>query len=172
MNVIKKSLAVLLAALILASVFSLTAYADEAYSVIASSAQGVFSDTSKSYKAGDEFEVKFYVRADEALSEGKWYVRFDNSALFAAEASLCDTLTSDSNYYIDGPGDAVFQEDYGYISGEFSDDKGFDFTSEKMFFTVKFQVRSEIAENQNVSLDIKTFSGVNKASEKEKYIEK
>ena len=97
MQMFKKSVALVLSVLMLLSMLTvaagMSAFAAETYKVTAKNTQGVFADVSKTYKAGDEFDLNVYLTADQMMSDGQWTVNFDPASLFATSVTCSGPLS-------------------------------------------------------------------------------
>lgn len=157
MKKIYKILSVVLSALILTA--GISVFAAESYSVTAASPQGVFADITKYYKAGDEFDLKVYVKADEPLLNGAVYFRFESSALFVEKLTAGGPLSA-SSPIIAGDDDAEYQEKNGYVACTFSDTNSINYKTENILLTARFKLKSAVSEGQSIKVDFKNLSGI------------
>lgn len=147
----------ILSALILCA--EISAFAAENYSVTAQSPQGVFSDVTKYYKAGDEFELKVYLKTDETLLNGAVYIRFDSNSLFAEKLTAGSPLSASSPITA-GDDDADYQEKNGYVGCNFSDTNGINYKAENILVTARFKLKNSVSENQKIQIDIRSLTGI------------
>ncbi len=157
MRKLYKIMSVILSALILCA--GISVFAAESCSVTAESPQGVFADIKKYYKAGDEFDLKVYVKADEPLLNGALYIRFDSNALFAEKLTAGGPLSA-SSPIIAGDDDAEYQEKNGYVSCTFSDTNSINYKTENILLTARFKLKSAVSEGQSIKVDFITLSGI------------
>ena len=169
MQMFKKSVALVLSILMLLSMFTvalgMSAFAAESYKVTASSPQGLFTDVNKTYKAGDEFDLKFYLKIDQLLCNGNFYIRFDPNALFATSASKGAGLTGDSiSFTAAGADSATYQNSKKCLKINFSCSiDAPDYSTEKVLCTVHFKVKDTISANQSISVDFQSLDGIKDA---------
>ena len=168
MQMFKKSVALVLSILMLLSMLAvaagMSAFAAESYKVTAKSTQGYFTDLDKTYKAGDEFDLKVYLTADQLITDGQIDVEFNSNALYVTSVTTGEKLSSKVRPTINKT-DKV-QTTQNLISINFScpvdPETGVDaadYKTEGLFFTVHFQVKNEIAADQVISFNIKALSG-------------
>ncbi|MBR2279732.1 MAG: starch-binding protein, partial [Ruminococcus sp.] len=168
MQMFKKSVALVLSILMLLSMLTvaagMSAFAAESYKVTAKSTQGYFTDLDKTYKAGDEFDLKVYLTADQLITDGQIDVEFNSNALYVTSVTTGEKLSSKVRPTINKT-DKV-QTTQNLISINFScpvdPETGVDaadYKTEGLFFTVHFQVKNEIAADQAISFNIKALSG-------------
>ncbi|MEE3428391.1 MAG: starch-binding protein [Ruminococcus sp.] len=163
MQMFKKSVALVLSVLMLLSMLTvaagMSAFAAETYKVTAKNTQGVFANVSKTYKAGDEFDLNVYLTADQMMSDGQWTVNFDPASLFATSVTCSGPLSG--KLVAGGANNERYQTRFNGISINFVCGLDVaDYTKSAIFFTVHFKVKDAISADQNIDVDFEFIDGI------------
>ena len=162
MQMFKKSVALVLSILMLLSMLTvaagMSAFAAESYKVTVKSTQGMFTDINKSYKAGDEFDLKVFLQAKELLVNGQFKISFNPSVLFAVSGSGGAALDSFSPGAVNNE---TKQNNLGFIAPNFmSGANPADYKTEAMLFSIHFKVKDAISADQIIEIDTDFLDGV------------
>ena len=161
MQMFKKSVALVLSVLMLLSMFSvavgMTAFASEGYKVTVQSTQGLYaSNPSKTYKAGDQFDVTFKLKAKVPLLDGSFNILFDADALVATKSVFSSKIIGSTNS--GAVNDQANQKKNGGITPNFSFKRDAeapaDYTTEDVILTVTFTVQNAIKADQIIKFDV------------------
>ena len=161
MQMFKKSVALVLSVLMLLSMFSvaigMTAFASEGYKVTVQSTQGLYaSNPSKTYKAGDQFDVTFKLKAKVPLLDGTFNILFDADALVATKSVFSSKIIGSTNS--GAVNDQANQKKNGGITPNFSFKRDAeapaDYTTEDVILTVTFTVQDAIKADQIIKFDV------------------
>ncbi len=157
MSLFKKSLAMIISALLIISMLSaslgMSAFAADAYKITVKSVQNVFNDVSKMYKAGDTFDIKYYVQADVDMYDGEVYLYYDNDSIRIPSKKGAELGAKMSEANITGMGNYdSSKQRYGYVympSGYTAD-----YSKEGVLITFHFTVLDSISSDQTINFDI------------------
>ncbi len=163
MRFTKKSTALILSILMLLSAFSVMAgisvFAADKYKITLKSAQNLFNDIEYNYAAGDEFDLNLYLQMSDLLESSEMKIEFEPTALFAKSYKKGSNLPV--NLVAGGVNNANFQNRNKFITANFTCGlDAADYSTEALLFTIHFIVKDEISENQNLTIDISTFDGI------------
>ena len=162
MQMFKKSVALVLSILMLLSMLTvaagMSAFAAESYKVTVKSTQGMFTEVNKSYKAGDEFDLKVFLQAKELLVNGQFKISFNPSVLFAVSGSGGAALDSFSPGAVNNE---TKQKNMGFIAPNFmSGANPANYKTEAMLFSIHFKVKDAISADQIIEIDTDFLDGV------------
>ena len=169
MQMFKKSVALVLSVLMLLSMLTvaagMSAFAAETYKVTAKNTQGVFADVSKTYKAGDEFDLNVYLTADQLLSDGQLDIKFDPVSLFATKITKGSPLGGDAvSFVAAGANNQTYQTKFNCVHIDFTTSiDAADYSTSQLFFTVHFKVKDAVAADQTIDVDFDILDGITDA---------
>lgn len=163
MRFTKKSTALILSILMLLSAFSVLAgisvFAADKYKITLKSAQNLFNDIEYNYAAGDEFDLNLYLQMSDLLESSEMKIEFEPTALFAKSYKKGSNLPV--NLVAGGVNNTNFQNRNKFITANFTCGlNAADYSTEALLFTIHFTVKDETSENQNLTIDISTFDGI------------
>lgn len=163
MRFTKKSTALILSVLMLLSAFSVLAgisvFAADKYKITLKSAQNLFNDIEYNYAAGDEFDLNLYLQMSDLLESSEMKIEFEPTALFAKSYKKGSNLPV--NLVAGGVNNTNFQNRNKFITANFTCGlNAADYSTEALLFTIHFTVKDETSENQNLTIDISTFDGI------------
>lgn len=157
MSLLKKSFALIISVLLIISMlsvsFGMSAFAADAFKITVKSVQNVFNDVSKMYKAGDTFDIKYYVQADVDMYDGEVYLYYNNDYIRVPSKKGAELGANMLDANITGMGNYDSKKlRYGYVympSGYTAD-----YRKEDVLITFHFTVLDTISSDQTINFDI------------------
>lgn len=162
-NTLRKTLCVAFSLLIMIPIMSaFYVFAADSYKVTVNNPQGLFSDVSKNYKAGDTFDLNVSLKIHKPLCNGTIFVRFDPEALFVESAAKGSDMKGDSvSFVAAGTNSEAYQNKRQFIAINFScGTDAADYSTDKLLFTMKFNVKNSISSDQIIKVDFETLDGI------------
>ncbi len=162
MQMLKKSVAIVLSILMLLSMMTIvagmSAFAADGHKVTVTSAQNLFTSVSKVYKPGDAFDVVFYAKAKEKLLDGTIYLNYDSNSVaiirskgkYSVDVSPKMDFTPQANYDADNK-----RFRYSYSTNAMGIES--DFTTEDVLFTFHFKAAESFTADATINIDINYF---------------
>ncbi len=138
------------------SMYVISASAADGYKITVKSAQSLFGDVSKVYKAGDTFDLNYYVKAKKKMLDGTVYLKYDKSSLgIASDKGKKDYVVMGEQFpECTSIGNYNTKKDAYVFTYTSPNGSVGDYTSENLLITFRFVVSENITSDKVIDFDI------------------